>query len=183
MGGFEFFSRLLTKALESHDKDLRAQACYEFALLNCQQNKHNIADYYLRRLGYRYKLSKRIWQYNQTPPQTDTPLITSGLPGVVQCFDDVMPPALLCKLQGIFSTDSPFWREHQYPSDSFFSYNVPLPPEKTCSNLMEQVATYLKPFVAASFPELPLCEVSSIEWWAHSRSTGASAGHRVCTLV
>ena len=191
-GHFEQFTKLLKKEFVSDDIDLRAQACYELALLNCQQNNHEEADRYLRKLGYRYKLNRNIWKYNKAecdfaPGDLHT---STGFPGMVHCFNEVIPQVLLSKLRDAFSPSSPFWAEHGYPADSFFSYNVPLSShkdstqkkkkkKKACANLMEQLAQFLKPIVAASFPQMAIEETASIEWWAHSRSNGASAGHRV----
>lgn len=194
-GDFQQFEGLLKEAFTSTDKDIRAQACYELALLNCQQNNHEEADSYLRRLGYRYKLSRNIWLYDDedmsAPASTpDVLKASTGIPGVVHCFDEVIPQELLSKLQDVFAPASPFWAEHGYPADSFFSYNVPISTseassknkKKSCANLMEQLALFLKPIVATSFPEMAIGETASIEWWAHTRSNGASAGHRVMSV-
>eukprot|EP00603_Paraphysomonas_imperforata_P000829 CAMPEP_0114417378 /NCGR_PEP_ID=MMETSP0103-20121206/2931_1 /TAXON_ID=37642 ORGANISM="Paraphysomonas imperforata, Strain PA2" /NCGR_SAMPLE_ID=MMETSP0103 /ASSEMBLY_ACC=CAM_ASM_000201 /LENGTH=539 /DNA_ID=CAMNT_0001585665 /DNA_START=54 /DNA_END=1673 /DNA_ORIENTATION=- len=180
-GDIDRCANLLKRAYASGDSDLRAQACYELALLNCQMGNHQDADMFLRQLGYRYKLSKNIWKYDSLEP-----LSSAGAPGVVRCHDNVLPPELLRRLCQIFSADSPFWTEHDYPSDGFFSYNVPLSvpkcsaDEKSCySDLMQQLGQYLQPLVSATFPDLPVKDATSIEWWAHTRTSGASAGHRL----
>ena len=139
------------------------------------------ADYYLRRLHYRYKLNKRIWNYDISNDKS-TQMMSTGQSGVVRCFDDALPSNIFHKLQDVFAIDSPFWSEHGYPTDEFFSYNVLLTRKKKCKNLIEQVAKYVKPLVAANFPDLAIDKCASIEWWAHTRSDGASAGHRVLMM-
>jgi hypothetical protein len=120
-GDMDRCSALLKAAYLSSDNDLRALACYELALLNCQSNNHIQADMYLRKLGYRYKLSKSIWQYGAVGALSSTSHASCGLPGVVQCFDEALPAPLLQRLRDAFAPASPFWTEHAYPSEAFFS--------------------------------------------------------------
>ena len=185
----------VSEGVSEGDSNMRAQAGYELALLYCQRGEPERADEYLRELGYRFRLNRRLWQ-GVSEGVSEGVSVSGGREGVVRCFDEVLPGEVLQRLQGVFSSESPFWAEHEYPTDSFFSYNVPLAAaapggskkkkekkkEKSpCVNLMTQIAQYLQPLVAEAFPDMDISSVASIEWWAHTRSTGASAGHRVST--
>ena len=171
-------------------RDNRAQCAYELALLYCQKGVCYKAEPFLQDLGFKYRLGHGVW--NHVVNQKDK---IPCVPNKLYCYDSVLPDYFLHRLLQAFSLESSFWYEHSYPTDSFFSYNVPLKrlspdvrkkrqsksqPKAVAISLMTQLADYLKPLVESSFPEKvgsePIC---SIEWWAHTRSNGPAAGHRL----
>lgn len=198
---FHSFEHLLLDRYDSHEAtvDDRARCAYELALLYCQQGLLAAADVLLRELGFTYRLGKNIWNYRSA--------VKSGsVTSAIACYDNVLPPCLLSGLLSAFSLSSQFWTEHGYPTDSFFSYNTRLPigkeemasnadkkkrktikgvskRESHCDNLMSQLAVFLRPLVAASFPDKHIDDIRSIEWWAHTRPNGPAAGHRVSWFV
>lgn len=180
--------------------DDRATCAYELGLLYCQLGSFAQADKYLSELGFKYRLGKQIWLCQPTAKGSE-----GSLSEPFACFDNILPECFLSRLLVAFSSDSAFWAEHGYPTDRFFSYNTQLPGtaslcEETVKrkasarapsdaaasgdNLMAQLAQYLMPLVAASFPAKAVEGIRSVEWWAHSRPNGPAAGHRVsCTVL
>ena len=84
---------------------------------------------------------------------------------------------------------SPFWSEHAYPNNSFWSYNLPLgggEPGQTKARrgapeqpnpeggLMQEVSAR----VLALINEFDDREMGSVEFWAHCR-TGEGSGHQL----
>jgi hypothetical protein len=170
--------------------DEKAQAAYELALLYCQLSDTNSADAYLRLLGFQYRLSPNVWKVNPR-------LEKSSLFG---CYDNVLSPGLLMRAKNAFNEQSSFWSEHNYPTPNFFSYNVALynnskknkknksknilSPVALCDNLIQEISHFIKPLLVESFPHLDIdTGACSVEWWAHSRTTGSCAGHRVYTFI
>src|SRR5690606_11900807 len=93
---------------------------------------------------------------------------------------------LLEALRGAFGSGSSFWTEHRYPTDKFFSYNVPFseinasPNNTTSYDLMSQLIKTLKPVVAKSFPGKNIDgDVDSVEWWCHIRDEASTAAHQL----
>lgn len=177
-----FENSLLKMCRVGNHMDDRVRAVYELALFYCQIGSFEKADEFLRTLGYRFRLGRNIWTMSSVNSKSDS------IPAA--CFDNVFPPFMIRKLLDIFKTDSTFWSDHNYPSDTFFSYNTLVSDEKTQTksgklggtdknNLIAQLAVFLKPLVLESFPHIESLDIHSVEWWAHTRPNGPSAGHRV----
>ena len=90
-----------------------------------QENNTRAADKLLAPLGFRYRLSPQVWsKYGEASSKS-----TMGgsdddeMSDVrVQCYDHVLPPNLLSAAQQTFGKDASFWKDHHYPTPSFFSY-------------------------------------------------------------
>jgi hypothetical protein len=165
---------------DKNDGD-RAFAGFELALLKCQFGLTEEADLYLGKLGFKWKLGNGIWKYNCR--NLSDLRLTDGL---AACFDNILPSHFFDQLKLVFSPNSIFWKAHGYPTETFFSYNLPLNPQEeqvpkknrfSTNNIIHQLALYLHPLICASFPDAPPLE--SVEWWAHIRDGGSAAGHRV----
>jgi hypothetical protein len=173
-----FETKLLEICTLGKDIDDKVRAVYELALFYCQIGVFDKADLLLRALGFRYRLGCNIWTMTSRDTRSDV------IPST--CFDNVFPTVMINKFLDIFRADSSFWCDHGYPSDTFFSYNTPLSKDtalkgksRFANNLIAQLASYLKPLVLASFPHVGHDDIQSVEWWAHTRPDGPSAGHRV----
>ena len=173
----KFESSLLNVCLEGQDLDDRVRAVYELALYYCQIGHFEKADGLLRLLGFRYRLNSSLWNMSAVSTRREMTECIAPAMRPCACFDNVFPSSIIETLLDIFREGSPFWSEHNYPSDSFFSYNTPVGGDS--QNIMTQLATYLLPLLRDSFPELNMDDITSIEWWAHSRPDGPCAGHRV----
>lgn len=114
--GFRRSAPSRTRKLGPHSR----VAAYELALLLLQTNKSDEADEILVRLGFRYRLASEILSGKSFGGGR-----CRGEKGVVAAFDDVLPASLLAAVQKAFNSTSPFWKEHEYPTPCFFSYNEP----------------------------------------------------------
>lgn len=179
--------------------DDRAMCAYELALLYCQQGLFARADHLLHELGFKYRIGKDLWCHEGAARHRST--ISDGK---LACYDDVLPQCFLSRLLDAFSPESPFWSDHEYPTDSFFSYNTNIQSNKSSrkkilksnnskkstseysrdggENLIAQLAIFLKPLVRTSFPDKNIEDIRSVEWWAHTRPNGPAAGHRVSLM-
>ena len=197
----EFESMLMEKCHNRKvDVDDRAMCAYELALLYCQQGHFARADHLLHELGFKYRIGKDLWS------RQDAVRHSSAISdGKLACYDDVLPQCFLSRLLEAFSPDSSFWSDHEYPTDSFFSYNTKIQSDESSrkkslkskstkkgesetsrsngENLIAQLANYLKPLVRASFPDKNIEDIRSVEWWAHTRPNGPAAGHRVSSML
>lgn len=171
----EFEKSLREICCFGRNMDDRVQSTYELALFYCQTGVFDKADLLLRTLGFECRLGRSIWNLQTINDKLSKP------PSV--CFDNIFPSFMLESLLNIFGADSSFWTEHGYPSSAFFSYNTSIAssnnPQSSANNIISQLADYLRPLVAESFPDLDTDSLTSVEWWAHTRPDGPSAGHRV----
>lgn len=178
----------------------REAAAYEAALLLHGLGDHGAADQLAARLGFKLRLADPCFH----ALDADSASVAAQPPPDKLCaVDECIGPALLERLGRLFAPSSPFWTEHGYPSDHFWSYHVPIagdegdlaPPRKrarrssgrrrkgaTASSapgaaLIRSVADALLPLVrrvAGAAVEGVRC----VEWWAHSRP-GSGAGHQL----
>jgi hypothetical protein len=163
----------------------RAQVCaglaaqYELALLLSQLGRHDEADAHLRQIGMGFKLAPDLTQWNASErPLRDEasaggsvseevtalaghkrPLETAEICGSepVAVLDGVLPPLLVERLLDAFHPDAPFWHEHAYPTDHFFSYLRQLPAgddagdptsgEAGHASLLDELIGVLRPLV------------------------------------
>ncbi|GMI46508.1 hypothetical protein TrCOL_g10365 [Triparma columacea] len=148
---------------------LRAVACYQLALSSFQLSKSPEGDDYLHKLGFKLRLSDEVLKYNGNRPLHPPPPPTS-LPPSHCIIDEALPSSLFSQLHESFAA-SEFWSAHGYPTDRFFSYNLPLSPPSFPS-LLHQLSSTVRSLLLPSFPSLE--SASSAEIWAHSRT---SEGH------
>jgi hypothetical protein len=181
------------KKLEK-DREVGDAARYEQALLLHALGRHKEGDQYAAQLGFKYRLNNLIFEGGQKK----TARSNGGKR--VRVFDDLLPEKLLSELRSAFGPESDFWGKHDYPTDTFFSYNGPIvsidrPVKKqrtessagktagSHSNetstlaLIRQVADCLLPAAKFVFPDQN-STATSAEWWAHSRR-GCGAGHQL----
>ena len=148
---------------------LRAVACYQLALSSFQLSKSLEGDNYLHKLGFTLRLADEVLKYNGNRPLHLPPPPTS-LPPSHCIIDEALPSSLFSQLHESFAA-SDFWSAHGYPTDRFFSYNLPLSPPSFPS-LLHQLSSTVRSLLLPSFPSLE--SASSAEIWAHSRT---SDGH------
>ncbi|CAE8622871.1 unnamed protein product, partial [Polarella glacialis] len=98
-------------------------AAYELALLLSLTGRHKEADEVSHQLGFLYKLAPSILDGT-----AHTRASSKGAKDIVATFDGALPADLLEPLQKAFAPSSPFWEEHGYPTQQFFSYNQSLLP-------------------------------------------------------
>jgi hypothetical protein len=175
------------------DPEVGEAAQYELALLLHALGKHKEGDQYAASLGFRYRLNNLIFEGGQKK--------SARCDGNkrVRVFDNLIPAPLLSALKTVFCPTSDFWTKHDYPTDTFFSYNLSLSSggesaaraskkQRTGSGsssstdtstlvLLRQLADCLLPAAQTVFPDAD-SSVSSAEWWAHSRR-GCGAGHQL----
>ena len=166
-------------------------ARYESALLLHALGRHKEGDQQAALLGFKYRLNDLIFEggHKKSPSHNGNKR--------VRVFDNLLPGQLLSDLRGAFGTESDFWEKHDYPTDTFFSYNASIWPEdraskrqRTGSNvarstatetstlkLIQQLASCLLPAAKTVFSE-PSSSATSAEWWAHSRR-GCGVGHQL----
>jgi len=144
-------------------------AAYALALLLAQEGKHAECDSNLAALGFRWKLSSKILNYEKPPPNSPPKESISGF----QVLDGALPKVLLKALQDGFVEGIRFWEDHGYPTDHFFSYHYTLtdPPK----NLVEQTIREIRPLVSKVYPGLK--SATGAEWWVHKRGSGG--GHQL----
>ena len=123
--------------------DNKVRAIYELGLLYCQFNKKKKANKYLRQLGYKYKLGRGIWNYNERIEQQggeqkeeelqqnnlhlfSSSSLLNSQSSITICYENIFPSIFLNHLCQIFSSSSTFWSSHNYPTSQFFSYNISL---------------------------------------------------------
>ena len=176
---------LLEYVANSGDQVSKQVAAYELAVLHSQLGNHAAADVYLQRLDFSIKLANSILcpeklkmklgrgnQSGKSCPATDRTIHKA-----VVTFDNVLPAYLLQPLQAAFSPSSPFWTQHNYPTDEFFSYNV---KQNGASSLMTQLVDHLTPLIMGRFPKFqapsPGC---SMEWWCHMRDNTSGFAHQL----
>jgi hypothetical protein len=177
------------KSISDNDKSI---AAYELALLLSQNGKGKDADDYLQYLGFKYKLSTSVFSTNNKNNILRYKSHKKNDP--VVAFDNVLPEEFLETLQAAFAPTSPFWIEHGYPTDSFFSYNIPLSElnmnnnkksksnkesSPLSSNIVKDLALYLKPLLLKTFPNKQIKDLKSVEFWVHQRDTESSQGHQL----
>ena len=149
----------------------------------CQQGKHSKANTYLLVLGYRYKLSKHVWNaLKETGTHSGHSIDSTG---IVASYENILPPHMLHQLKNAVCPSSMYWTAHNYPTSQFFSYNVPLHRKKKTGknipshNLIREIAKYVLPHISSSFPNVDIADITSVEFWAHSRCEGSGTGHRL----
>ena len=183
-GDYNGCENLLREICASNNNDELGQiASYELALLLSQRGNSIDADVYLRKLGYRFKLSQTILcpESRQASTNHKEPncLYNGDSSHIVAAFDNAISPQLLKSLKTAFSVNSPFWNEHNYPTKDFFSYNTRFFNQKS-SNLIEQLVSELLPLVEKSFPEKNInSSLLSIEWWCHKRERDSEFAHQL----
>lgn len=146
----------------------------ELSMLLCQQGKD--AKAILTESGYMYRLAKEVLFYLQPDEKGNYANGTVSREHSPYCsaVDNVLPPAMLTKLQKAFGRQSPFWKEHNYGSIGYFSYLHQL-TKKQATNSMDQIVKYLQFVVAEHYPQVK--EARFAEWWAHCRPH--SSGHQM----
>lgn len=144
-----------------------AEMAYMLALELYRAGDDKLADVLLRELGCQFRLATAILA-------RDAPSLEPNPPSPVapRVFEDALPGALLRALQCGFADDSVFWQEHQYlePETPFFSYFYSLAdkPETALEACMHLLASQL----GNSLPANMWQDVTSVEWWAHTRQPG-----------
>lgn len=107
-----------------------AAAAYELALLEHGRGRHWEADEWLRRLGFRHRLSDAVFHPPRTEADGGSGRICKGATPL-RVVDGALSPSLFSAVKGLFASDTTtFWRDHDYPTPSFFSYNAPIKRKK-----------------------------------------------------
>ena len=152
---------------ERSPDDAHTLACAQYycGLIKHNLGKHAQADHHLSRLGFRYRLSNRILR----------PLAKELPRGIVQgttVTDHVLPECIFSRLEKLLAGDSPFWAEHSYPNDAFWSYNALIGSEGAGGALVQDIVQSILPAACALAGDS--VEFGSCEFWAHRRE-GAGA--------
>ena len=180
-GEFETAIQLLTIIASSNTEEAEL-ARYELALLYAQLGKEENANAQLNHLHFKYRLSPSILVSGSTHSE-HLPSHMKKTPKtvMVKAVDNVLPPTLLQHLQRAFHAGSPFFTEHSYPTEQFFSYNINLQQSTDgATTLMHQVATHIRPIIEATFPHKFLSSSSeSVEFWCHARDASSSFAHQM----
>eukprot|EP00965_Chrysotila_dentata_P162269 5358851-Pleurochrysis_carterae.AAC.1 len=128
-------------------------AQHELALQLALQGRVLESDAHLRALGMKYRLSANVL----SPTRTESTKEQRAESSLEMCdtlappchhallLDDVLSAELLTALEGSLGPSSAFWSDHQYPTDSFFSYLHRLDREPRL--IIEQAAAFLLPLV------------------------------------
>lgn len=140
-------------------------ARYELAVLAMQRGDQAAADMQLRRLGMRYRVNTTLWSNTRVGP-------TAKDTDSVHVFEPALPATVFSALSTALQEPA-FWDAHGYPTDCFFSYNVPL-TQKT-NGLMSQAIRLMQ----KSLEKATGSKFAAAEWWAHKRGIGADGGHQL----
>lgn len=177
--------------VNTFDEDDKKILAWELALLHAQLGMPGIADYWLRELGFKYKLAPRIMEHDMHTGSSglfkgNVNFSSNAMKGKAVIFDKVLDSHDFSSLRNAFSVESPFWKEHNYPSPNFFSYNIKLSGREakasiTQNNFIAEIATNkLLPLLDKHFPEMNLTEnITSLEWWVHCRDSDTNQGHQM----
>lgn len=148
------------------------------SLLLCQQAREKEARECLLLLGFQYRLSRCLLNY-------DLPLhnkeVVAPVTSDVKVLDNALSPHLLEAAYQAFNPSSSFWFEHRYhdPGTGYFSYVMPLDTktskEETESGLMDKIVETARELARDKFPLVDECEAA--EWWAHCRCH--ASGHQM----
>ena len=170
----------------------RRRACDALGLLLIQEGNCAAVELFLRRGGYRQRLSDAVIRYPLAAPRPGPPL-PAHLASVI---DGALPPAVLAGLQRAFAPESAFWSEHGYRpgarSSPFFSYVHDLPSDaRTAADVhvapradaraergataFDRTLSALRDLAARAFPEV--ATATRAEWWAHCRPH--ATGHQL----
>ncbi|CAM9755940.1 unnamed protein product, partial [Heterosigma akashiwo] len=147
-------------------------AYYQMALNGLQsKTDSDEPDVFLRMLGFKHRLSRTIFSSTAEashPSSADSGESVAPDCAYAFCCDGALPSRLLAELGPNWGPGGPFWREHAYPTPSFFSYSYDLaaPP----SNLVEAAIRRLFPLVRQRFPAAAAARTA--EWWVHLRDSG-----------
>jgi hypothetical protein len=90
----------------------------------------------------------------------------------VQVFESALPSEVFKSVHHALGDDA-FWDGHGYPTDGFFSYNIPL--KAPMKGLIAQAIKAIKPRLEEATGE----KFVAAEWWAHRRGGGADGGHQM----
>lgn len=168
------------------------------ALMLCQTGKTEEAGKLLEGQGFKWRLSKQVFCYeddngNKDSSQSETSAVGGSTSSSISnsdevskrylvAIDDALPKDMLDHLKDVFSSSSPFWSEHHYDVHSnysrvagYFSYLYPL-RERKASNSIEQIIDRIYSITAQQFPEVEK-ECLVAEWWVHTRPH--SSGHQL----
>jgi hypothetical protein len=157
--------RVFNKIVLNDASDVdRTIARYVLAVLASQMNDGDLADKHLHFLGYCVKLNPLIFSFPSCIEQLKKErTIEKG----ILTIDSVLPTPVIDHLSTVFQEDSPFFKEHDYPTPTFFSYNSSIRED---DNIIVQTAQYLLPVLQQAFPDRKLETCQSVEWWVHCRS-------------
>eukprot|EP00940_MAST-03C_sp_MAST-3C-sp2_P003588 g3588.t1 len=148
-------------------------ARHQLALIYAQTKRQREADAQARALKFRWKLSPAVWTTGQETMTTKT---ASSLPPA--CFvDDLLPTDVFARVRECFAPDSPFWTEHGYPTETFFSYYEPFARRGSNNVVRTIVERFVLPAVVRRFPRCDKDRLAGYEFWAHSRPNGQ--GHHM----
>jgi uncharacterized membrane protein YgcG len=146
------------------------EASYYCALILHQRGEAAEALPYLRRFGFKYRISPQVWEAArvQLSPAAK-PSSSSDCPVVLQ--RNALPPALHSSLLRTFAKDSSFWAETNYPDCGYFSFYYGL--DAAPSNTVELLIRHLLQLLPAE----KAAQVVGAEWWVHTRAVGRHLGH------
>ena len=148
---------------------LRAVASYQGALTLHQLARHEEGDKLLSKLGFQLRLCNDLLNYAGIPWSTSRGA-TASSSSCPAMLDNALPDSLLLPLSSAFGVDAKFWSYHNYPTPTFFSYNLPLkaPSGKADDNIILQAVRHIRLALTDAFPVLS--KAKSAEVWAHSRT-------------
>jgi hypothetical protein len=167
------------------------------SLLYCQSGKANESRKHLEALGFRWRLSLDILNYQNNKSNNkfeekdnkkkkikkdNSSNNSNNNNNIVAAIDNVLPNDMLLHLRDVFKSDSSFWKEHDYDvlsncsrKSGYFSYLYPL-KIRQANNSIEQIIDKIFPIICKQFPHVK-DECNFAEWWVHSRPH--SCGHQL----
>jgi len=166
----------IEKVILKEELQAGKEAMQDFCLFLYQNNKSVLADGYLRKLGYEWKLATNILAYPLSMDYVSTNEVESRTATTSTCnignhtnylhvCDNALPLSAIQHLQLVFRPESPFWSEHQYDSLSnssrtvgYFSYLYPF-RDRNPSTTIEQIIDYLYPKIVLKFPNVKDCNI------------------------
>ncbi|RHZ34582.1 hypothetical protein DYB37_013592 [Aphanomyces astaci] len=161
-------------AAPTDETDEQYLAAQKYALLLIQDGQIVEADRFLRARGYTHRLGASVLQYPFAGAVVSPPLMSDTGPAVdprpfVCAADNALPSAMLAFMQNaLSSSDSPFWRAHEYsvdPPSPYFSYVHDLSQPRVSG--LDDVVHYLKHLAIQRFPGVSRAKFA--EWWTHCR--------------
>jgi hypothetical protein len=163
-------------------RESKAATAAENALtmLLIQEGRSAEADVHLRRLGFRFQLSKEVLHYALASTQITDIEAAKRCSKYAAIVDSALPPSMHAHLLNVFGPTSSFWREHDYhsPQCGYFSYLHPLrssPPELHGKTTLDSIIAHVHKLVCEQFPAAR--DAKYAEWWAHCRRH--SKGHQL----
>lgn len=146
-----------TLAYENEEDSLHSTILisqYNLALALLCQGKAEAADQQLRKLGFNYRLHRSLFVGGE-------PVDKQEGENLFHVFDAAIPEVVNEHLKKGFSPTSPFWPEHMYEKQHYFSYNYPL-DEAPRNSIEKVIKTYILPRVLQAFPSVKPVHA---EWW------------------